>query len=150
VHAHLDVFVDARKVTVPAGLGIDIDNPGVHEFPDSPPGSGETGYGGIDPPCATPCISPLHTHDVSGVIHTESATRKYNTLGQLFTEWGVELDEHCVAEFCEPDTDIAIYVKGEPNTSDPRTIELTNFKEIAIVIGTPPAEIPAVGDFSAI
>ncbi len=146
VHAHLDVFVDGQPVTVPAGLGIDIDNPGVRTFEDG----GSTSYGGIDPPCATPCISPLHTHDVTGVIHTESATRKYNTLGQLFTEWGVKLDENCVGTYCAPETDVAVYVKGERFTGDPRTIELTNFKEIAIVIGAPPAEIPSAGDFSAI
>jgi hypothetical protein len=150
VHAHLDVFENGQKVTVPAGLGIDIDNPGVHDFPDTPPGSGETGYGGIDPPCDTPCISPLHTHDVSGIIHTESATRKYNTLGQLFTEWNVKLDENCVNTYCKPDTDIAFYVDGKPYTRDPRAIPLTNLEEIAIVIGTPPAEIPSQGDFSAL
>jgi hypothetical protein len=150
VHAHLDVFVNGQKVTVPAGLGIDIGNPGVHTFPDSPKGSGETAYGGIDPPCSTPCISPLHTHDVSGVIHTESATRKYNTLGQLFTEWDVKLDAKCVDKYCTPGTDIAISVNGKPFAGNPRTIELSNFKEIAIVIGTPPAEIPAQGDFSSL
>ena len=150
VHAHLDVFVEGQEVTVPAALGIDIENPGVRRFPDSPPGSGETAYGGIDPPCATPCISPLHTHDVSGIIHTESATRKYNTLDQLFTEWDVKLDENCVSTYCKPETDIAIYVSGRPVTGDPRAIPLTNFKEIAIVIGAPPLEIPSVGDFSAI
>ena len=37
--------------------------PRVHEFPDI---GGATGYGGIDPPCSSPCISPLHTHDVTG------------------------------------------------------------------------------------
>jgi hypothetical protein len=84
------------------------------------------------------------------VIHTESATRKYNTLGQLFTEWDVKLDENCVNTYCKPETDIAIYVSGRPVTGDPRKIPLTNLKEIAIVIGAPPLEIPSVGDFSAI
>src|SRR5215211_6968061 len=27
VHAHLDVFVDGKSVLVPAGIGIDLDNP---------------------------------------------------------------------------------------------------------------------------
>ena len=40
-------------------------------------------------PCDKPCISPLHTHDVTGIIHTESSTHKDNTLGQLFVEWNV-------------------------------------------------------------
>src|SRR4051812_4944413 len=32
VHAHLDVFVNGQGVTVPAGLGINIHDPGVHLF----------------------------------------------------------------------------------------------------------------------
>jgi len=145
VHAHLDVFVDGQPVTVPAGLGINIHDPGVKEFPDI---AGATGYGGINPPCKTACISPLHTHDVTGIVHTESPTQVNNTLGELFVEWGVKLDANCVDRYCKPDTKIAVYVDGEPFTGDPRTIELTDQKEIAIVIGSPPAEIPATGDFS--
>jgi hypothetical protein len=147
VHAHLDVFVNGERVTVPAGLGINIDDPGVHVFPDI---AGATGYGGIRPPCDSPCISPLHTHDVSGVIHTESSTRKNNTLRQLFVEWDVKLDAKCVDRYCEPDTKIAIYIDGERFTGDPRTIDLSDRKEIAIVIGTPPAKIPSEGDFSSL
>ena len=68
VHAHLDVFVDGKPITVPAGIGIKIDDPHVRRF-DEPDGS--VAYGGIDL-CNEPCISPLHTHDASGVLHTES------------------------------------------------------------------------------
>src|SRR5882724_11997757 len=32
VHAHLDVFLDGSPVTVPAGIGININNPAVHTF----------------------------------------------------------------------------------------------------------------------
>jgi hypothetical protein len=141
------VFVNGQKVTVPAGLGIDITNPGVHEFPNI---AGATGYGGINPPCATACISPLHTHDVTGIIHTESATVKNNTLGELFTEWGVKLDQNCVNTYCKPQTPIAIYVNGKAFSGNPTTIPLSNLKEIAIVIGSPPAEIPATADWSQI
>jgi len=147
VHAHLDVFVNGQKVTVPAGLGIDITNPGVHEFANI---AGATGYGGINPPCATACISPLHTHDVTGIIHTESATVKLNRLGQLFTEWGVKLDKNCVNTYCKPSHKIAYYVNGKPYTGDPTTIPLSNLEEIAIVIGSPPAQIPATADWSQI
>jgi len=147
VHAHLDVFVNGQKVVVPAGIGINIHDPGVHVFPNI---AGATGYGGINPPCATACISPLHTHDVSGVLHTESSTVKDNTLRQFFVEWGVTLNANCVDRYCRPATKIAVYVNGKPFTGDPRTIALSNFKEIAIVIGSPPANIPAKGDFSTI
>ena len=143
VHAHLDVFVDGEPIAVPAGIGINIDDPGVRRF-DEPDGS--VAYGGITL-CSTPCISPLHTHDVTGIIHTESATPEPNTLGEFFTEWGVALSDSCVGEFCKPKA-IAFYVDGEPYSGDPRAIELTDRKVIAIVIGTPPSEIPSTADFS--
>jgi hypothetical protein len=144
VHAHLDVFVDGTRVTVPAGIGIQISDPAVRSMalPD-----GSMSYGGIAL-CNDPCISPLHTHDTSGILHTETATARSNTLGEFFTEWGVTLDRTCVATYCSPATNIAIFVDGAPVTTDPRAIELTDHREIAIVIGTPPAQIPATADFS--
>jgi hypothetical protein len=146
VHSHLDVFVDGKHVIVPAGIGITIDDPAVHDFTIL----GAPGYGGIDPPCDQPCISPLHTHDISGILHTESATDVDNTLGQFFVEWGVRLDNECVGNYCRPGTKVAFVVDGAPFTGDPRTIDLSDRREIAIVIGTPPAKVPAVGDFSQI
>ena len=146
VHAHLDVFVDGQTVTVPAGIGINIRDPRVNVFPPVDV-EGATGYGGIDPACEQPCISPLHTHDVTGIIHTESLTNVDNTLGELFVEWGVKLDPKCVEKYCRPDTKIAIYVDGEPFTGDPREIALSDHKEIAIVIGSPPADIPSAFNF---
>jgi len=145
VHAHLDVFVNGEPVTVPAGLGINIDDPGVKVFDDAD----ALAYGGINPPCKQACISPLHTHDVTGVIHTESTTTVDNTLGELFVEWGVKLDAKCVDEYCTPETKIAVYVDGKRVTGDPREIGLSDKLEIAVVIGSPPAEIPKTGDFSA-
>ena len=144
VHAHLDVFVDGKPVTVPSGIGIKIDDPAVRRFNEA---DGSTSYGGIDL-CNEPCISPLHTHDVSGIIHTESSDPQPNTLGEFFTEWGVALDASCVGTYCSPTTKIAIYIDGEPTTGDPRGIELTDHREIAIVIGAPPPEIPKTADFS--
>ena len=60
-HAHLDVFVNGKPVTVPPGIGIDITDPGVKTTPSD---AGDT-YGGIEE-CDDPCISPLHTHDYTG------------------------------------------------------------------------------------
>jgi hypothetical protein len=139
-HSHLDVFVDGEAVPVPAAIGIDITDPGVQHFPDG-------GYGGIEE-CSDPCISPLHTHDETGTIHTEAAADTLLTLGQLFTEWGVQLDDECVGEFCESDTDIAVYLGGDEYEGDPTEIELDDQLVIAIVIGTPPGRIPARADFS--
>jgi hypothetical protein len=87
VHAHLDVFINGRHQTVPAGIGIVTTDPAVHKGTIN----GQPAYGGITVPCAQPCISPLHTHTARGILHTESATRVDNTLGQFFTEWDVPL-----------------------------------------------------------
>lgn len=138
VHAHLDVFVDDKHLIVPAGIGIDITDPRVHAVVSG----GFPSYGGISIPCDRPCISPLHTHDVSGIIHTESSTHKDNTLGQLFTEWGVRLDVNCFATYCKPAKSVAVYVDGQKFSGDPTTIALSDRKEIAIVVGNPPAQIP--------
>ena len=140
VHAHLDVFVDGQAILVPAGIGINIQDPEVTYFEDV--GS----YAGIEL-CNQPCISPLHTHDASGILHTESSEATTHTLGQFFIEWGVELSETCVGEHCAP-TPIAVYIGGEPYEGDPRVIELTDEKVIVIVVGTPPAVIPSTADFS--
>ena len=142
VHAHLDVVVDGHAIVVPAGIGIDIDNPGVRRF-DEP---GGVAYGGIQL-CAGPCISPLHTHDQSGILHTESASATPNTLGEFFVEWGVPLSDACVGDPCAPGP-VAVFVNGERHTGDPRTIQLLDQTEIAIVLGTPPATIPSTADFS--
>jgi hypothetical protein len=142
-HAHLDVFVDGKPIAVPAGIGINIDDPEVQRFNDP---DGAVAYGGITR-CHRPCISPLHTHDATGIIHTESNSPEPNTLGQFFTEWGVRLSDSCVGEHCSPER-IAFYVNGKPEQQDLRAIELTDRKEIAIVIGTPPSQIPKTADFS--
>jgi hypothetical protein len=143
VHAHLDVFIDGQPVEVPAGIGIAIDDPNVRRgtLPD-----GSMVYGGIRF-CGQPCISPLHTHDHSGILHTESASPEPNTLGEFFIEWDVPLSATCVGDPCAP-SPVAIYVDGRPYTGDPNEIKLTDLKEIAIVLGTPPATIPSTGDFS--
>lgn len=140
VHSRLFVFVNGKPVAVPAGIGIDIDNPAVHSgtLPD-----GSTAYGGIAPPCAQPCISPLHTHDVTGVLHTEAKENQFNTLGEFFTEWDVRLGSRCVGGYCKPQAPIAVYVDGDRYTGDPRRIKLEDKKAIAIVIGTPPDKIPS-------
>lgn len=140
VHSHLDVFVNGRHVTIPAGIGIDIHDPAVHHAKLS---DGTIGYGGIAPPCAQPCISPLHTHFVNDLLHTEAKANQFNTLGEFFVEWNVRLDRTCVGGYCKPAAPISVYVDGALYSGDPRAIKLEDQKEIAIVIGTPPATIPS-------
>jgi hypothetical protein len=143
VHAHLDVFLNGRHVRVPAGIGIDINDPAVHVFPTA---DGTKAYGGISQ-CPKVCISPLHTHDDTGILHTESTSSIPNTLGQFFIEWGVPLTRTCVGAYCHL-AKPHVYLDGKPSTGDPRTIKLVNHLEIAIVIGSPPKKIPVKGDFA--
>jgi hypothetical protein len=140
VHSHLDVFVNGTAVTVPAAIGINIQDPAVKRISLE---NGTIAYGGINPPCAHVCISPLHTHDTSGILHTEAKENQFNTLGEFFTEWNVRLDSTCVGGYCKPAAPFTIYVDGDAYTGDPRKIELEDKKEIAIVIGTNPAKIPS-------
>jgi hypothetical protein len=139
VHAHLDVFVNGRPVLVPAGIGIDLENPAVRA--DKRPDGVVIGAG-LTQQCDEPCISPLHTHDPSGLLHTETKTPSPNRLGQFFTEWAVRLTNDCVGVYCKPAVPITIYVDGEVETGDPAQIQLSNLREVAIVIGTRPATIP--------
>ncbi len=91
----------------------------------------------------SPGISPLHTHFADGVLHTEAKKDQFNTLGEFFTEWNVRLDSGCVGGYCRRTATITIYVDGTPAGGDPRAIQLEDKREIAIVIGTPPANIPS-------
>jgi hypothetical protein len=141
VHSHLDVFVDGQEILVPAGIGINTEDPDVRTF-ENP-----VGYGGIEM-CDQACISPLHTHDETGTLHTEASESVTHTLGQFFTEWGVDLSETCVGEHCAPTTAIAVYIDGALHEGDPRAIEITDRRVIVVVVGTPPAEIPSTADFS--
>ena len=134
VHAHLDVFFNGDPVVVPAGIGIKKRDPAVQ--------SDTTGVGLIAK-CKRPCISPLHTHQTDGVLHTETKTPAPNTLGQFFTEWDVELSRAAVGEYRDRNTALAIYVDGDAFKGDPTKIELSDGREIAIVIGSPPDEIPS-------
>ena len=139
VHAHLDVFVNGQPEPVPAGIGINILDPAVQHAQEP---DGTIGYGGITQ-CATPCISPLHTHADDGILHTESQRNRPNQLGDFFTEWNVRLTRTCVGGYCAPAAPVAFFVDGRRYRGDPRAIQLTNLKDIVIVIGSPPKQIPA-------
>ena len=144
-HAHLDLFVDGVHQVIPGGIGIAVGLPGVRDE-KTPDGTADSYFVSL---CAEPCLSPLHTHDPSGIIHEESRTANHPpySLGQFFTEFGVRLDANCVGDYCKPDALIHIYLDGKPFTGDPSTIALENHLEIAIVIGQPPAIIPPSWQF---
>ncbi len=111
-HQHLDVFVNGKRVIVPAGIGI---------------GKG--------------LISPLHTHDASGVIHVESTTVRSYSLAEFFAVWGVRLTKTCLAGECG-EGKLHFFVDGKPAT-DPNRIVLTHHQEIAVAFGPVPKPVPS-------
>ena len=71
IHPAVEIFVDGRAITVPAGIGIE---------------GGRQKY--------------MHTHDNSGVIHIETPVDYQFTLGDFFKVWGKRFDSNCVGEYC--------------------------------------------------
>ena len=116
VHQHLDVFVNGKRVVVPAGIGI---------------GNG--------------LLSPLHTHNDSGVIHVESTTARSYSLAEFFAVWGVRLTKRCLADECG-DGKVHLFVNGKP-TTDPNRIVLSQHLEIAVAFGPPPKPVPSTYRF---
>jgi hypothetical protein len=112
VHQHLDVYVNGKQVVVPAGIGI---------------GDG--------------FLSPLHTHDDSGVIHVESTTVRSYSLAELFAVWGVRLTKTCLADDCRGGK-LHLFVNGKP-AADPNRIVLSQHLEIAVAFGPPPKPVPS-------
>jgi hypothetical protein len=125
-HQHLDLFVDGKPVTVPADIGIDF---------------------------VTAILSPIHTHDATGIIHVESPIVREFTLGEFFDVWGVRFDAHCVGGTCDGNgRSMSVYVNGQAVTADPRSIVLDAHEEILVAIGTSaqlPSPIPSTYAFPA-
>jgi hypothetical protein len=111
IHAHLDIIVNGTPVQVPADIGVDD---------------------------ARQKISPLHSHDTTGVIHIESPNKTDTfTLGQFFTEWQVSLAaDHIGGLTADANHHLKVYVNGTPRTGDPAGIVLAAHDEIAIMYGT--------------
>ena len=116
-HPYLDIEVDGRNVPVAADIGVDA---------------------------ATGTMSELHTHDGSGIIHIESASKdRTYRLGQLFTDWGLRLDRTHLGVFTTDSArSLAVYVDGARFTGDPADIELTPHRQVALQYGTPAQQAP--------
>ncbi len=138
VHAHLDVFVNGEPVTVPAALGIEVQDPGVKTFEDV---GKPTEYGGIEE-CSQACIASLHTHSEDGVVHIEAPKRADYRLGQFFELWDMRLTARCVGAYCAPRSPIAVFVDGRRLRTNPADLVFEEGQEVAIVIGSPPKAIP--------
>ncbi|MES1247057.1 MAG: hypothetical protein ABUS54_05215 [Actinomycetota bacterium] len=113
IHAHLDVYVDGQRVTVPALVGIDV--------PDQ-------------------FITELHTHDTTGIIHIESPDVRPFTLGQFFGEWNEPLSAKRLGSVSGA---VHWWVNGKARTGDPAKLVLKAHAEIALAVGALPKRVPA-------
>lgn len=107
IHAHLDIYIHGQSVTVPADIGI---------------------YNGI---------TPIHTHDSSGIIHIESpdANATY-TLGQFFDIWGVKLTNTSIGGYANNATDkLTAYDNGKI-VNNLVNLVIAKHQEIVITYGT--------------
>jgi len=105
-HGHIDLIINGESIDIPEGIGI-----------------------------GSNFISPIHTHDEANILHVESPYRKNYTLGQFFTEWGVTLDNNCVANYCTDDNNkLLVYTNGKQIT-DPEKYILKQYDEIEIWYG---------------
>ncbi|MGC5168735.1 hypothetical protein [Luteimicrobium sp. DT211] len=109
IHQHLTVSVDGSSVEVPANLGVD-------------PAAGG--------------MSPLHTHDTSGIVHVESPKVATFTLGQVFAEWGVALGTDRVGGYVDGRNGrhVAVFVDGKLVTTAFPNVRLQDHQDIAVVI----------------
>ncbi len=121
---HLDVIVDGRRVTVPAGIGVDA-------------------RGRL--------VAPLYTSDTSGIIHVGSDSNgSVFTLSQFFDEWQVALSPERLGGLrsARPDP-VAVYLNGSRVAGQPGAVLLTPHLEIAVACRPGPAAVPAGYAFPA-
>ncbi len=122
IHSHLGVEVDGKAVTVPALIGIDEN---------------------------AQTISPLHTHDTSGIIHVESPVKATFTLGQFFTEWNVALGTSRLGSLGPATGEtVTTFVDGKKTTGNPAAITLTDHEDIDIVVTRPGTTATAPAAFN--
>ena len=123
VHAHLDLIVDSKSVTIPAGIGIKPNE----------------------------CLYWLHTHNTSGVIHIESPQQTTFTLGQFIQVWdntpGISPK---FEEITHDDKSIRVFVNGVEVKDSYENIKLSAHDEIALVSGNVPQSIPSSYEFGGL
>jgi hypothetical protein len=116
IHAHIDIYIHGTQTEVPAEIGIE------------PQGG----------------ISPLHTHDASGIAHIESpeVSASYS-LGQFFDIWGVKFTNIRIGGYANDAANkLVVYDNGKV-VQDPTNLELRAHHEITVTYGTT-EELPKI------
>ena len=118
-HAHLAVFANGRRRTIPYGIGV-----------VPPLVLTETAHGPFVADGAA--FYWLHTHDTSGVIHVESPVLRTYTLGEFFDLWGEPLGR---AQVWSDRGRVTALVDGTRFGGDPRDIRLGRHTVIQLDVG---------------
>jgi hypothetical protein len=109
-HQHLDIVIRGKGYPIPAGIGVDARE----RF-----------------------ISPLHTHDYTGVTHIESPVVRRFTLGQFFDVWGLRFNANCLGGYCAKGKEkVWVFVNGTKVLGNPRALALREHDEIVVAYGT--------------
>jgi hypothetical protein len=111
VHADLKVYINGKQTTVPANLGID------------PQGR---------------FISPIHTHDTSGVVHMESTKFYPFTLGEFINIWGVKFTDNQLGQYKAGDGGnvLQLWVNGK-QVADPVNYKMRAHDVMILGYGKP-------------
>jgi len=121
IHPTLKIIVEGKSVSIPQNIGI---NSALYKSNDL------DAYG-----MKNPRMSPLHTHDSSGVIHVESTEIRNYSLGEFFDVWGVAFSESCVMDRCNDGINkVRMYVDGKESFDLSEHI-LSDGEEIVIEYG---------------
>lgn len=121
---HLDVIVNGRRVTVPAGIGTDA---------------------------RRRLIAALYTSDTSGIIHVDAdCDCSVFTLGQFFDEWQVALTSEYLGGLRASQQDpVTVYLNGSRVAGQPGSVLLTPHLAIAVTYGPDALAVPASYPFPA-
>lgn len=123
IHAHLDLVVDSKPVTIPAGIGIKPNE----------------------------CLYWLHTHNTSGIIHIESPQLTTFTLGQFIQVWDNTAGiSPTFEDAIHGDKNIKVFVNGTEVKDSYENITLTAHDEIVLVSGSIPQVIPSSYEFNGL
>jgi hypothetical protein len=90
IHSNLQIVANGQKVLVPANVGIDF---------------------------AKNCMSSVHTHDDTGIIHVEAPVKKDFTLGDFFYKWNKPFSNTQIMDFqVDAEHGLKVFVNGVENT----------------------------------
>ena len=123
IHSHLDIFVNGVQQEIPSDIGI-LSSPS--------------------------CLYWLHTHSSDGLLHVEAPETREFTVGQFLDIWQQTHNSTALFDSVANMPPATAYIDGERFEGDYRSAPLESLKQIVLVYGTPPENIPADYDFGGI